>query len=231
MKRPETSNQAGFTLIEILIALTLMVGVLAALASLTSQWLPNWNRGFARVQSAEALGRGLQRLMADLSAAEFIAANGKTQAPLFDGDELSVRFVRQAIGPNTQPGLEFVRVAMTADKQGPLLVRTRTPFRPLPTGAAITDVSNFADPVVLLRRYYRVLFAYAGPDRVWRNSWRNASQLPSAVRITVLDAASERRLAVSTVVPVHVGAPAFCVSAPNPTQCVFPPAKAQGDGL
>ena len=111
-------GEAGFTLIEIVVAMTLMVGVLAALASVTAQWLPNWNRGFAHVQRAELLARGLERLVADLSAAELVSANGKTRQPLFDGGELSVRFVRPAIGPNTRPGLEFVSIAMTAGKAG-----------------------------------------------------------------------------------------------------------------
>ena len=57
---------------------------------MTAQWLPNWNRGFAHVQRAELLALGLERMVADLSAAEFVSANGKTRQPLFDGAELSV---------------------------------------------------------------------------------------------------------------------------------------------
>jgi general secretion pathway protein J len=164
--------------------MTLMVGVLAALASVTAQWLPNWNRGFAHVQRAELLARGLERLVADLSAAELVSANGKTRQPLFDGGELSVRFVRPAIGPNTRPGLEFVSIAMTAGKEGAALVRMRAPFTLLPRNAGIADVTNFSDPVVLMRQSYRVVFAYAGADHIWRNTWRNADELPAAVRVT-----------------------------------------------
>lgn len=224
-------GEAGFTLIEILIAMTLMIGVLAALATLTAQWLPNWNRGFAHVQRAELLQRGLERLVADLAAAEFVSANGKTRQPLFDGDELSVRFVRQAIGPNTRPGLEFVRIAMAADKWGPALVRSRAPYTILPRDAGIASVANFADPVVLMRRSYRIVFAYAGADRVWRNAWQNARELPAAVRVTVIDAATGTQLAVSTAAMVHVGAPARCVTVTKPRDCVFPPAAVNGDGL
>jgi general secretion pathway protein J len=231
-KRAQGSDgEAGFTLIEILVALTLMVGVLAALATLTAQWLPNWNRGFAHVQRAELLERGLARLIADLSAAEFVSANRETRQPLFDGDELSVRFVRSAIGPNTRPGLEFVRIATTSEKRGLTLVRARAPYTILPQAMTIADVTNYADPVALLRLPYRVVFAYAGPDRVWRNVWRDADQLPSAVRVTVLDAATETRLAVSTVAMMHVTASARCVAEKNPRDCVYPKASEKGDGL
>ena len=224
-------GEAGFTLIEIVVAMTLMVGVLAALASVTAQWLPNWNRGFAHVQRAELLARGLERLVADLSAAELVSANGKTRQPLFDGGELSVRFVRPAIGPNTRPGLEFVSIAMTAGKAGAALVRTRAPFTLLPRNAGIADVTNFSNPVVLMRQSYRVVFAYAGPDRIWRNTWRKADELPAAVRVTVLDAATETRLAVSTAAIVHVSAPAECVSAKSVRDCIYPPKGLKGDGL
>lgn len=226
-----SGGEAGFTLIEILVALTLMVGVLAALASLTAQWLPNWNRGFAHVQRAELLERGLERLVADLSAAEFVSANGGTRKPLFDGDELSVRFVRGAIGPNTRPGLEFVRIATLPDKRGLTLVRSRAPYTILPSGVAIGDVTSFADPVALLRQPYRVVFAYAGPDRVWRNSWRDADQLPAAIRVTVLDAATETKLAVSTVATMRVEAAAFCVAEKSPRDCLYSTPQEKGDGL
>jgi general secretion pathway protein J len=224
-------GEAGFTLIEIVVAMTLMVGVLAALASVTAQWLPNWNRGFAHVQRAELLARGLERLVADLSAAELVSANGKTRQPLFDGGELSVRFVRPAIGPNTRPGLEFVSIAMTAGKEGAALVRMRAPFTLLPRNAGIADVTNFSDPVVLMRQSYRVVFAYAGADHIWRNTWRNADELPAAVRVTVLDAATETRLAVSTAAIVHVSAPAECVSAKSVRDCIYPPKGLKGDAL
>ena len=44
------AREGGFTLIEAIVALALMGLVLSALASITAQWLPNWNRGIARVQ-------------------------------------------------------------------------------------------------------------------------------------------------------------------------------------
>jgi general secretion pathway protein J len=50
---------AGFTLVEVLMATALMGAILAALATVTAQWLPNWNRGFARVQRTENLALGL----------------------------------------------------------------------------------------------------------------------------------------------------------------------------
>lgn len=218
--------EAGFTLIEMLIALILMVGILAALATITSQWLPNWDRGFAHVQRTEVLGQGLERLVADLSAAEFVTANRSAKQPLFDGDEFSLRFVRTAIGPNTRPGLEVVRISTISDDRGVALVRARTPFVPLPENAKLRDLANFSDPVVLMRAPYRATFSYAGPNRAWLNSWHDERELPTAIRVLVRDAATQRTLAVSTAAILRISAPAECARAKAPKTCIYPPANA-----
>ena len=55
------SNDAGFTLVEALVATLLMSLILAALATLTAQWLPNWNRGLIVLQRTELAADGLDR--------------------------------------------------------------------------------------------------------------------------------------------------------------------------
>ncbi|MEN3289563.1 MAG: ral secretion pathway protein, partial [Bradyrhizobium sp.] len=47
------SGEQGFSLIEALVALALTGLVLSALATITAQWLPNWNRGIDRIQRSE----------------------------------------------------------------------------------------------------------------------------------------------------------------------------------
>jgi general secretion pathway protein J len=214
--RAARAGEAGFTLIEVLLATLLMTIILGALATVTSQWLPNWNRGMARVQRAERLAIGLERIAADLSVAEMMPGNGDARAPLFEGGELSVTFVRTAVGPNTRPGLEIIRLIEKADAQGLALVRERTPFAPMPADAQI----RFADQVVLIRSPFRVSFSYAGPDQVWQREWRGQKQLPDMIRISVRDIASGQVLAVSSAATVHVNAPAECARAKNPVQCV-----------
>src|SRR3954453_1897751 len=121
--RSDGENEAGFTLIEVLMATLLMATILAGLATVTSQWLPNWNRGMARVQRAERLALGLDRIVADLSVAEMIPVNGDARTPLFEGSELAITFVRTAVGPQARPGLEIIRLIEKADDQGLALVR------------------------------------------------------------------------------------------------------------
>jgi general secretion pathway protein J len=205
-------SQAGFTLIETLIATALFLLVIGALATVTAQWIPNWNRGFARVQRTEHLAFGLERIMADLSAADFISPNATIKRPIYDGNELSLTFVRSAVGPNAQPGLEIVRLAEIASERGPVLARATAPFVPLEPDAGAISGLRFTEPVVLVRPPFRVLFAYSGPDRVWQPTWRGVDRLPSAVRVTVRDAVTGETLAVSSAGKVHVNAPAECAN-------------------
>ncbi len=211
----QRDGEHGFTLIETLVALALTGLVLSALASITAQWLPNWNRGVDRIQRSETMGIALQRIAADLASAEYVAADRDRKRPLFDGSELSVTFVRTALGPNVGPGLDVVRVGETSDHGDLVTVRSRAPFQPLPPGSSLTEQLHFSDQILLLRPPYRLSFAYAGQDMVWKPTWRDADQLPAAIKLTVRDAATERVLSVSTVTPVHVQVSAECVQSQN----------------
>ncbi|KWV43973.1 general secretion pathway protein GspJ [Bradyrhizobium macuxiense] len=209
-------DEAGFTLLEVLLATLLMTVILAALATVTAQWMPNWNRGIARMQREERLAIGLERALADLSVAEMMPVGGDGKRPLFEGSELAVTFVRTAVGPSTRPGLEIIRLIEKADSQGLALVRERAPFGPMPPDAQI----HFTDQVVLIRAPFRVTFAYAGPDQVWQPIWRGQMQLPSMVRVLVRDSSTGQVLAVSSAAVVHINAPAECARAKSITACL-----------
>jgi general secretion pathway protein J len=231
MRRRLTSRRArvaGFTLIEALIATALMGVILTAIATVTAQWLPNWNRGMGNVQRSEILALGLERLVADVSAAEFIPGGREFLLPVFDGTELSMTFVRSALGPNTRSGLDLVRIAEIGSDRGPTLVRTRARYVPV-TPDTRNDQPNFTDPVVLIRAPYRVTFSYAGRDRVWRNTWRGVNELPKAIRVQVRDAATDRLLSVSTSTLVHADMPADCVLAEVFNDCISRERKNAGN--
>jgi general secretion pathway protein J len=213
---------AGFTLVEALLATALMVAILAAIATVTAQWLPNWNRGFIRVQGTETLAAGLERIVADIAAAQFVTAGANIRQPVFDGTELSVTFLRTAIGPNTRPGLELVRIAETPGEKGLMTVRTHARFVPMGQDGAEVQPAP-ANPVVLIRAPYRVTFSYAGADRVWRPTWRGEGELPAAIRVQLRDAATDRTLSVSTSALVHANMPAECVLAEVIADCLNRP--------
>ncbi len=224
-RRHVRRSVAGFTLLEAMLAVALMAAIVLALATITAQWLPNWRRGFASLQSADLLSLGLERIVADVSSAEFVTPSGATEQPLFYGEALSLIFVRSALDPGSRPSLEVVRLAEAVDERGFAIVRTRARFTPLPPGVAATQYP-FADPVVLVRAPFRVSFAYSGPDRVWVDAWGPNDKLPDAVRVTVRDSASDQVLAASTATRLKVTANGVA-AAPAPDQSPQPNADGQ----
>ena len=204
------SGVCGFTLLEALVGVALMGVLLSTLAAVTSQWMPRWKAGFDRVQRADLLGLGLDRIAADLAAAEFVSRGGAIARLLFDGTPSSVTFVRSAIGPNASAGLEIVRLGEIDDERGLVLVRARAPFVPVAANNLDPGELEFANPIVLVRPPFRISFAYAGRDRVWQETWHDVSLLPNAVRVTVRNAATDQILPVSTAALLKVNAPAEC---------------------
>jgi general secretion pathway protein J len=228
MKRANSDSLvAGFSLIEAMATLALTATIILALSSVAGQWLPNWRRGFVDLQRADLLGVGLERLVDDLSAAEYVTRSAGAPAPLFEGDASSVMFVRSAIGPDAYPHLEIVRLAEMKEDRGLAMVRTRArfaPTAPIAPGAPAQAIA-FGDPVTLIRAPFHISFAYAGPDRLWLSSWKGREQLPEAVRISVRDTVANRVLAASTVARVRVTAP----GAPKPQDPGAPKPQAEAN--
>lgn len=211
----------GFTMIEALISVLLMTIIVATLATVTSQWMRSWSRGVNRAQNLDVLAAGLDRIVADLSAAEVVSSDGAAGAPDFEGTETAVRFVRTTFGPASVPGLETVSIAEVSDQKGWMIARSSSGFMPgLERSAA-------ANPVVLARGY-RMSLAYAGSDGNWRATWSRSPFLPRMVRIRV----SGGGLAtVSTIAPIRAELPARCTAIRPPVGCPGAPIQSpEGSG-
>ncbi len=213
---------AGFTMMETLLAVLLMGIILAALATITSQWLRNWDRGLDRVQGVDLLAAGIDRLVADLSSAEFVSP-GADDNPIFEGSENGVTFVRTPIGPNSFGGLEVVRIAEATDSRGTALVRTTAAFRPGGSGNSY----DFANPVVLVRAPYRISFSYSGADLNARSTWQRGPRLPRTVTISMRGGPS---LATATTVTIRAELPARCAAVKTPADCLVAPTTRLGSG-
>jgi general secretion pathway protein J len=219
MSRKSEHQCAGFTLVEVLLATVLMVIILTALATLTSQWLPNWSRGVAHLQRDQSLASGLDRVVSDIASAEFSSGDATGEMPFFEGSELSVAFVRTTLGPNAFAGLEVVRFDQTTDERGPVLFRSTTPFASLIGPGARIDHLQFSNRISAIRGRYRFSFSFAGSDRLWRDVWHGENQLPRAVRVRVRDAITLQTFAVSTSTPIRAELPPRCARAKTLDEC------------
>ena len=208
------ADEAGFTLIEAIVALAIGGFVIAALASIVGQWLGSWDRGSGTLQRAELTSAGLDRIVADLASAELVPANDLGTIALFEGSERSVLFARRPVAIGGVRGLQLVRLAQAGDANA-MLLRSQAPLAFPPAIAAPID----REPVALLRAPYRAIFAYAGDDGVWKSTWTKATRLPRTVRVSVVDGPG-RTAVFSTTVSVHVNAAPACAAARNMAECV-----------
>ena len=220
LKRSKVRNPtAGFTLFEALVATALMAIIVSAIGTVTSQWLPNWNRGLVRLQNNEHVALGLERVTADIASAEFVSLAGNVPEPLFDGSSREVIFVRSKLNPDARPGLELVRIAEIRTERGPATVRMTAPFAPVRERADQRQPA-FSEPVVLLKAPYALNLSFAGTDQVWHDQWHSQIQLPWAVKLTVEGAAAGRTLSISTIAVLRSQLPVDCLDAKSFDACL-----------
>ena len=206
--------------LEALVSVALMGAIVTSLSAVTGQWLPNWHHGFGRVQRLESVDLGLQRLVSTSRRLNLSRPTACRKTPLFSATRKSVTLARVADAPGTAPHLEFVRLAETVNDRGFALVRSQAPFKPLDPGQTLDAQLYFKDPVVLIRTPFRVSFAFAGPDRLWRDSWRDEVLLPSRGAHSGCVAATDHILAVSTAALMRANFPVECVTQRSAEQCV-----------
>lgn len=205
-------KEDGFTLIET-IAVLLISGILiASLTILTGQWLKSWDRGVRRLQTAEMLAVGLNRLVADIeSALPLSPIGGAKLNPSFVGSEDSMVFVRTAAERSNATALEFVKIS--AEPNGSIL-RERAPFDP----KEALDTVSTEDTVKLIDPPFSGSFEYRDEAGKWSDEW-SAPNLPSSVRILIKGGKSKIFEKISMVVGTKVTVPAVCVSAQNYPTC------------
>jgi prepilin-type N-terminal cleavage/methylation domain-containing protein len=217
-RRRETT--AGFTLIEVLVALAISAVVIVATAALIHNVALNFDRGTRSVTNADHLLLATERLAEDFASARPLPQTvGKADAQVaFSGEPARVRFVAAggvAAGPQ---GEEVVSLTVEQVEGMSRLVRRRakwlgprTPFASLP----------LQDPVNLLEGRVDIAFAYgtiaADGKLTWSDSWSGQPQLPRLVRLTVQDHASGAEL---------IPSPQFVLRADAPMACAMPGANA-----
>jgi general secretion pathway protein J len=207
-------RDAGFTLIETL-AVLLLTGLLVSSMTLVSgQWMRSWNRGAANLQRVATLDVAMDRFAEDARSALALPPVDGAPAPVFIGDERSLRFVHPSIDRGAPPGLEVVAYAPDGDG---VLTRLRAPY----DASVRVGETALGDAAPLLRKPYGARFAYFGDDGEWVDEWRGPRP-PAAVRATF---SAPGLPAVATVAPVLAPLPAKCVAALGFAQC-----RAQADG-
>ena len=177
-------REAGFTLLELVIALAIVGALLVIAFGGLRVGLAAWTQGEDRAEAHQHL-RGiaviLERALA--TAHPYRAPLGASPEPtlLFRGTETRVEFVTQSPpAPGSIPiAFTAVVIGMESDEATALVVRQR----PLPNRDPFTEaVEALRDPSVSSLR-----FRYLNDDGAWRDTWDAEAEnaMPRAVEITV----------------------------------------------
>ena len=184
-------RQRGFTLLELLVAITLLGVLMAALFGALRLGARVWETGdarldaSARVQVAQDFLR--QQLGQTVPLTEITGAPGASGAMLFAGTSEGLRFVSllpEHLGSGTSVMELALRQGVQADAPGDLVIR----MRPLdPEGG---QVGSETEERVLIEAVERLEVAYFGAERpgerpLWWQAWQGQRSLPTLVRMRI----------------------------------------------
>jgi general secretion pathway protein J len=205
-------GEAGFTLVELLVALTLLSFVSLALFGALRFGIMAWARGTAHVERVEdvAFVQGfLRRLIAD--EYPMFLSNDPTRPHVdFEGTAGSLSFLAPAPIAIARGGRS--RFALSVDRhhgRADLVIASR------PELTARDDASTSIRKV-LLAGVQTVEFSYFGRRRSdgvaqWRDAWVGELTMPALVRVQVRFAADDARLWPDLVLAPRIAVDVGCV--------------------
>lgn len=215
-------RNGGFTLIELVIALSLLVVMLGLLWGSLNFAVRSWDTGEARAAQASERRLAdsfLRREMASLFPMRWKDALAVKLA--FEGEKDRLRFVSTRSAGATKPGIALVGIALEDGKD--IRSRDLVMRRALPQ----VDAKDFSaldegDRTVLASGVERVEFAYFGTENdlvegSWRDSWAAGTRIPQLVRLRVkLEGGRELP---ELMVAMHLGEEAGCYENSFQRQC------------
>lgn len=182
-----TLRQKGFTLIEMLIAMTLLGVMVVLLFSSLKIAAESWNAGEAKIIEVNRKAVVYQFFKRHLTTTRPVMVQTNTDelaAPeqAFQGQAQAMRFVAALPAASARKGLQVFEIA--ADPAEPSTIRvTLSPYQP-------TDQEQAQKPEILLEHVKAFGFSYFGKkiesdteDANWQDDWTGAERLPQLIKV------------------------------------------------
>jgi general secretion pathway protein J len=180
---------AGFTLIELMVALLLLALMSSILYGSLSLSATSWDRGEAKAEQAGDMRQTAEFLRQALAAEHPLRLHKAVDQPLvFAGASDSLAFAGATPG-RVGGGIYYFRIALAGGESSKLLLS-----RTIPDYSALKAPSfDAADASVLADGIAQLKFSYFGRDAdandavepTWRDRWEDPQILPLLVRMDV----------------------------------------------
>jgi len=207
-RRSGTLRECGFTLLEMVIALTLVAMMAVSLWGLLRIGIRSWQRGTESVDSNQRHRTVLDLVKKQLASIYGLVVPADPQAgggyyPVFAGTETSLQCISlNSLRFYQSPGLTMVSYDVVRDRRGDysLVERERQYLGFDPARESLFDREP-PEPTVIFDRLVSVMFEYYDPgstDRPaeWLRAWdaREMGRLPAAISMTMvaIDVGGER---------------------------------------
>ncbi|MCO5762003.1 MAG: prepilin-type N-terminal cleavage/methylation domain-containing protein [Chromatiaceae bacterium] len=176
-------RQAGFTLLELVVAITLMGLVLVVLYSGLRLGMSGWDSGEQRAEATNRLRLVQEFLRRQLAQSMTVYQTGDEQerVVVFAGQADTIEFVAPMLAQLGQGGLYRVRVEAS---DGRLWIRWR-PYLPADPSAGEERETELLDGVSAVEWAY---FGSEGDDDSqpqWRSDWTSPERRPVLVRLNL----------------------------------------------
>ena len=186
--RLSSSRPDGFTLIEVLIAMTLLSIMVVLLFSSLKICADSWEKGESKITDVNEIAVVYNFFQRHLSVAQplwndFKEDEEKTFS--FQGNADSVHFVSAFPASAGRSGLQLFSLSLTEEDNEPIVKVNLTPFAKLAEGSKWPD-----EEVTLIRHVSDFSLAYFGSEDgmsegVWNAEWLNKTVLPRLVKINI----------------------------------------------
>ena len=186
LKLPRADH--GFTLLELLIAVSLLGLIFAALTGGLRFGTTAWQKASIRLSQSEDMRLTYQTLRRQISTSvTLLQETTQGQETIsFEGRRDRLRFVGPAPARAMAPGLYRLTLSLEPDAGSQALTLR---WQTLTTGALVTDAAkDNMEPV--LRRVRSIALSYFGQignglQPKWVSEWREAGRAPRLVRISI----------------------------------------------
>jgi len=184
----------GFTLIEVLIAMTLLSVMVVLLFASLRIAAESWNAGESKVSALNnkaVVYQFFKRHLTTIRPVPMLDEGGDQAADgqqAFQGLMQSLRFVAALPASSARKGLQIFTIALAPDDPSTLWVNL-TPYRQADADAEV-DVTP-ARPEILLENIEELRFSYFGKtedvaELQWRDEWTLADRLPSLIKVSII---------------------------------------------